>query len=624
MAVGGSVIVYGGMTFYNTLIRAFNQEIAYDDSGTDAIAFKFNIASTVFIHGLSLARMGVLPTTGDGDAGNNMAQIRYLFAPRQHFEYRIGVTTDNSGNIVTPGALLLVADPVNAQQGNNISLRDVNNGPKAKVMNIVRMAADNLFRVDVEFEIWQVQCNSSGTTGNTSGVLNNRWSIVDDIDRSFMTTRTWSGKLRCSSSQLNANNFRNLVVPPLQLGMRREHMNFAVAEDGLSMAYTITDKEVAFAPPAPATTWSARFGERREYDGQLGFFVDAEITLGGDRLADKQKLIQIAASMAEAKFQNGAAGFAADASFYVQSISVIDEYTDDTSLVHVRATARRTDSSTPGLWGLTTTRMGKPIELADISSAVQFYDSRYSRGAGGGYGNLEIHGPIPMVGAFTAYLQGPCQINYAIANGIPAQDPSAPAPGSLPSISASVTNGIPDDGSITSVYGSENQQGVYTYYLVEVHEDTESNAVQMPIGATGSGSSGSSLSLGSSFYDGTSGSGIQQGSVVVDLAPPTPQKEAIIQGERIGSPPDMIKPENHTDANGIDWRITGVTKSRANPKPTSDGKMLYRTEYRINWAGLAQLPIASIGANLGIPGFAPWAKSIQTTVPVEVQVNPPP
>ena len=123
--------------------------------------------------------------------------------------------------------------------------------------------------MEAEFEICKLECDEFGNAYNTSGVLNNRWSVIDDIDGNFRTTRKWSGVLRAATSTINANSFRGFVVPPLQPGLYRDSMSFRVSEDGLNLRYEITDIEAFFSPPAPATKWSMEHTEKPPIENQV-------------------------------------------------------------------------------------------------------------------------------------------------------------------------------------------------------------------------------------------------------------------------------------------------------------------------------------------------------------------
>lgn len=579
MAAGETIIIYGQMTFFNVLTKYVNQEIMYDDSGTDAIGFRFTVAAIGHIHGLPAASLGILPTTGDGDAGNSLGQLRYLLGPRQHFEMRVGVYQDSFGNITSPGTPILLCDAADQQGNLDVNFKDINNGPKCKVLNVNRIVADALIRVELEFEICQLICFSTGQAGNQTGVLNNRWTVVDDIDKNFFTTRTFTGKLRLSSSQVNPNNFRNLCVPPLQQGMRRDHMQFAVSEDGLNLMYTVTDKEIAFAPPAPATTWHATFGQSIETWGQIGQYYDANITLGGDRNCDLRLLIRIAASMITSKFSNGVK-LADDTSYVVMSIEVIEEYTDDVAMIHVRARAKRTDDKVAALDGLSTKNMGVPITQSKIDDVVSGYDSRQSRGSRQGE-QLETAGPISVVGAFASFLQSGCGINFGINLGVPAQPNPPPVGGSGASITAVTTSSIPDDGSIQTVYSNGNSDGAYTHSTIQTDIDTDAGRAHMPVGTPDPNPYSAGYVGG-----GGVGSGQVPPSVIVDVHQPQANGRSIVDQERIGKPPPTPIPRDSSDGTR---KIAKTQKTTLAPGYTADGKKIYRQRtiiwwYQVGWA----------------------------------------
>lgn len=606
MASGGTLVLYGPLVFYNVLTRSFEQELVMDESDTDAINFRFRIRITGFLSGLPSAVTGVLPTPGTGDAGQNYLLVHSFMVPRLHFEYRVGAVYDSFGNVANPGVGLVVADPANIQNSTNVNLKDVSNGPKARVLSVTSIASDAAIRVEAEFEINVLHCLADGSTVNTFGFLNNRWSVVDDIDQNFSTTRTFTGTLRLSSSQVNGNTFRSIVVPPLQPGMRRDRMNFAVSEDALNLRYTVVDKEVAFAPPSPATTWSARFSEEFQL-ANLGYYSHADITLGGDRLVDKQKLIRIAASMAESKFQNGVRLLQPDGSYYIQNITVVDEYSDNASLIHLRATAHRVPvNNDPGRIGLGGKYLGVPIgPLNEISDVVKNYDPRFSRGSRSGE-ILDLSGPINIVGAFTSYLQSPCVNNFAIAQGIQGTPQQGPAAGGLPTISAVVNNGINDDGSISRIYGNDNNQAMYEYGVMEVHDLTACSRAACPVAVTGTPGSSQQFSLGDYWAEGKPPPTTFNGVVIPELAPPVTVREVTGSMERLNKPPNVPQACDHTGPNGETVKVRSARVSKGNPKPTADGQYLHRVEFNYTYWVLNNIAGAYLGG-MASTFWNPWS-----------------
>jgi hypothetical protein len=573
MAAGQTIIIYGGLTFFNVLTKHVNAEAMYDDSGTDEIGRRFTISVVAHIHGLPTAKMGILPSTQDGDAANSLVQLRYLLAPRQHFEYRMGAVLDQLGNILNSGTPVLICDPANNIGSTNISLCDINNGPKAHALNVTHVAGDSLLTCEVDFEICQLQCAADGTTANATGILNNRWTVVDDIDcQNWMTRRTFTGKIRCSSAQVNPHAFRYACVPPLQPGMRRANMNFAASEDGLSLMYSITDEEIAFAPPAPATTWNASFTQRVEYD-RIGHYYDASISLGGDRNCDLKKLISLASSMALSKFSNGVR-LANDNRYRVISIEVSEHYTDKAAGINLHATAMRTDFEGPDKLQLNTKFLGVPITGAKISDVAPDYDPSKSRGTRPG-DQIETSGPISIAAAFSAYMQSACGINFSINNGIAAAAKAQPQGGATTTVSSTVPNSdIPPDGSITTTYSPNNGDGAYSYYKIQEDVDVEYGRAQAPRAAsqTPPGSSDSYEQWKAQY-----GSVSTPSSTIVDLHPPVTKKLVTIDAERVGTPPIIPVPKDLSDGSKVDKSVT----EQLGHTPSVDGKKVFRARQRI-------------------------------------------
>jgi hypothetical protein len=559
MAAGQTNITYGGLSIVNCLTRTVAQEMIYDDSGTDLLYMKYIVRVVGYVHNLTTATFGMLPVTGSGSAADQLARLHYLLQPRQNFLMTVGAFT------------VLSVQPAIVPGSTYVSGKDVNDGPKPKLFAVDHIASDTIMRVDIEFELCQLQCDQNMGTGNNSGVLSNRWSCVDDIDHDFYTTRTISGRLKCSSSQVNPNSFRYLCVPPLQSGMRRDTISMRVTEDAKQLEYTIVDKEIAFAPPAPATDWSLRFTERRDLE-TLFWFSDIEIMLRGDRYVDKKKLIAIASAIADAKFAGGAP---AANNFIVQSISISDEYSSTDNSIHFAATAKRLDNNGPAIKGMQAKWLGSPIVAADLAGVVNNYDSRLSRDARNGE-TLEVRGPISLAGAFASYLQSGCGTTHNITGNPnpPANDNQQPQTATLPQVTAVTVTELPDDGSLSG-YNSSNYTYAYTYWKIDSEYVTNQMRAHCPIATSGS-------------------SGGQNSSVVINLAPPMTKRTLRVMAERIGAMPTLPQPvDQFTDENGIACVLLHNGLVGSAPIRSPDNKQVYRVAGEIQYAMLKPITPSS-------------------------------
>ena len=553
MATAYTQIQYGGIFIQNVLTRAFSQEAVFDDSGVDLLFFRYTIRAVGYIVDATNAQnIGVLPISGQNSPPIQLGQMHYFFAPRQAF---LMTMQGGANGPIT----LLSAQPATNQNSTAISGYDCENGPKAKVLAVDRFAADQMIKVEVEFQVSQVQCDQNMQTPNVTGVVNSRWSCTDDIDENFYTTRTTIGRLRCSSGQVNPHSFRYLVIPPLQMGMRRQSLSMTATADGMNLDYQIVDREVAFAPPAPATDWSLRVTSRRTLD-DIFWHTDLDVTLKGNRYADKKKLIAIASAICDAKFSGGNPGAN---NYTVESITISDEYSANENSIHFSATARRNDNAGPAIKGVQAKWLGAPIVAADINAVVTGYDSRLNPGVRNneppGVGGTA--GAIPIFGAFSTFVMGPCGGDYSlVGNSTPANPSTLPSNNPLPQINALVVTELPDDQSL-SHNDPGNAQAAYTYWELDSEYATDQLRAHMPIAQTGFSS------------------GSLPTSVVVSLGATggLTQRTIRVVAERISQLPTLPTPvDNYTDENGNLCVLLENKLVAKSPNRAPDAKQIYR------------------------------------------------
>jgi hypothetical protein len=586
MAAGFTFVKYGPLELSNCLTQQFTQEAVYDDSGTNLLHHKF----TVRVVGYFSGRGGAANTTERGSAnyfnpaftfyprngvagaaGSHYTSLRYLFVPRLTFSMWTGARFDAFGNVeVSQASRLLHCEPMlNPSDAYNASQKDVNNGPKVKVIALTRITGDTLIRAELEFEICKIECDSNGNMHNTTGVVSNRWSVSDDVDNNRMTTRTWSGQLRTTSSVVNANSFRGQVVPRLQEGFRRDSMRFVVTEDGLTLQYQVTDREIAYSAPAPATSWELSTTERVERSGQLHNYVDVDVRLSGDRSVDKKELVKLAAAIADAKVF-GANRLRSNA--YIESLAYTDTYGDNGSTIALRMTALRTGrpgaNQAGAIFGMQAAQIGRPIEAADIVRVASDYDANISRGAGQN-DPIETSGPISVVGAWASYIQSPCANTHGInPPNIPGATETEGQDGrTTPTIEARIVTELDDDGTLDS-YSSQQDEAMYTQYVSESTYATDSIRAHCPI-ARGS----------SSEYQS------QDTSVVLNLGAGLSRRTIRVSAERLDEQPAILNPpDTFSDTNGITYTLLDSKLLFATGERTADDKRTYRAAYEYQFA----------------------------------------
>lgn len=579
MAAGQTIITYGDMTILSCLTQpsGFSQEPVFDESNTDLLYYKFRVRVVGYIHGMAtISVIGIIPNYGLNNGGNQgqtsasqaYAGIRYAIKPRQPFLMKMGVAVNANTGVVdlATGVPVLVANPIPqlqnpnqaASQIANITGYDVNDGPRCTHFDILHVTADNLFKVEVEFEICKVECDSNGNAYNTSGVLNNRWSVIDDLDENFITTRKFNGTLQTVSSTINANSFRAYVVPPLQPGMRRESMSFNVTTDGKKLRYEITDKETLFAAPSPATWWRIEHIEDATRESRLAVHGTVRVELRGDRNSDHKRLIPIAIAAAESKL------LTKDNKTIIMGATIASIMGSDESAVTVAVRGMRVPKDGQALLGLPLALLGKPIAAADLAGLVPAYSKDLSYGARPG-DNIEVQGPIQLVGAFAAYLQSNCSNTHQIYNAPQGQQTQNPPKTQPVPITGSVSESaqVTDDGN-TSFYNNGSQTALYTFYQMESTYASKSNRAQMPIGISNSSSSNNT----------------QPTCVVVDLGPRTMQRHVRISSERAGQMPDVPSMQDQYVDSGsqIQFTLLDTIDRSIVPDRTSDAKQMYKLD----------------------------------------------
>jgi hypothetical protein len=576
MAVAGTFVKYGNLEIHNVLTQSFQQEAVMDDSGVDLLFFRYTIRIVGYVTDIPGGTLGFYPVSGFRSPTMQLSQMQYRFAPRQTFTMIIGANT------------LLTAAPAVAQNPAPpipLSGLDCENGPQARVISAVRIASDASIRLELEFKVSLVECAADGSTTNVTGILNSRWSCTDEIDQDWYTTRTFNGRLRLATAQVDPQSFRGWVIPPLQMGMYRRDIQMTSTTDGLHLDWSVVDREVAFSPPAPATDWSFRITSRRSLE-DIFWHTDIDVMLKGNRYVDKKKLIAIASAICDAKFGGGNP---AAPNYTVESISIADEYNKNENTIHLSATARRNDNAGPAIKGMQASWLGKPIDANDLAPVIANppgYDSRLSPGSPGRAGDSQgvwakggTVGAMPIFGAFSTFLMGPCGGDYTfLANATNAVDSQGPSTNPLPTISALVVTELSDDNSLGRT-SSLNSQGAYTYWKLNSEYDTDQTRVHCPI-AEQSGSSGSS--------------GIT--SVVCNLGSPGGLVKRTIRYmvERIGVEPVVPEPtDSFQDENGITCVLIDNLITSSSPVYGPDDKIIYQVGGEITYALTGKLQLTS-------------------------------
>ncbi len=526
-------LTYNGIKLANVLTREFQQEPVHDASGTDTIYQKFRIGVEAIVSADSLAAgLTNLGLVSDGSAVGGGTTGQVLQSARTKL-------MEERGSLVyyQNGAAVVSASPSN----------DCNNGPKPISLHTTRLS-EKTFKI-----VYVIECGIVDCTQFPSQILNNRWSCADDIDEDFVTTRRWQGRLRLSSIHLNAQAYRGLVVPVLQVGWKRVSMNFLADPTGLELAYEIVDRQIhGDSAPFPATKMSGVHTESLDQSGATGT-ANITVNLTGPPGADRRVLLTRCGQILNAKvaIQSLNEG-------WITSLSFSEYFGDGVNSVSGTVIARR--KMTEGQTGQITAAAMGAMSLKTIGAPMRELNLELYAD-GGSY----LTGPYPTTttGLFICYLQTPCVDVHGMpqaSDGTPnisGLQESSGGGSNYPSISAN-QGSIPDSFAKAPNYSAEHSSAIYTHSAIESHYIIDEGRVFLPIAKPGG-----------SLADG------QDTATAVRLYPRTAKRIIRAEFERIGAPPELWKLADFSDGNGIKHYLLGFTPNFRPPETTGDGRTIY-------------------------------------------------
>ncbi len=507
MAAGGTILSYNGITLSNCLTRQFDEEAVYDDSGTDVLYHKFTIEVVSYVHSANTQINNRIQTQPifSSTTGNQYLGIRApLMHPRGDFRYTLADGTP----------ILIAKHGANNSEGVSTPTLDVNNGPKPLHCNVTQVAGSNTLRISYAIEICIVDCSNQ----NNQGVLNNRWAMTDEIDEDWFTTRTITGRIRIAKAELDVQNFRQWVIPPLQPGFYRKSMHFATSPDNLTCDYMIVDQEVYAAAPYPSTTWRGTQVFSTEVPGMMNL-MEVSVQVKGPPRSDKKVLIQLAAQIIESrltvKFKQLNGG---DGGSMLLSAAIVDNLQD--SSIEMRVRVRLSKKPISGLFGGVGDMLGSPLNITNYNLYISPDPSA-----------IQIAAPW---GLFISYLQTPCDSNHMVQKVLETSPSYSPGEGGPAPKKPDISIGQ-QLFSENASWSQEQQTSPYTYYKIHNQYVTNGNKLQLPKSQSSSGGTGSG------------GGSKQPTCAFVTLTKPTMMRVVHIEAERSGDWPDVQAFQDITD-----------------------------------------------------------------------------
>lgn len=596
-----------GVILNNVQTREFAQEAVYDDSNTDVMYQKFRITVAAMCHtqvhtGLTADQVGApyaarglsvesidegvragldgmlqsLSPTNAGATAQERAVRQILQTKGGMFVMRFG------GGAAVTGKVILAAKKPSAEAASlpngsdPIDVPDeVNNGPKPLMLKIVSVANDRMLKIEWSVEVCVAECVGGSTFA--SGILSNRWSMQDTIDSNFYTTRRISGRVRTRSALTNPHNYRALVLPPLDDGFRRESATFGATADGLYLEYVFVDREVAFAAPFPATSWSLT--HRETCGPAIEGYGEVHITLSGPRNADKFQMIGVAAAIIQSRLL--------PRNFFIlptiKELSVTDNCSTEENSIEVHATAWHPRVNVAfdvlaqqGVLVLNPEQL-KPMG-AIANTALANYNRDVSRDPG-------ISGTASLAGAVIAALQSACDDRHAYRDVAVEPVSSTGERTSRPTTSSYIIGEIPEpDFSYMSV---SHLASPYLHYDAQSAYASNSNVGPTVIARTSSNSEGEATVQ---FFR---------------LSKAHWKRTLTIEAIRLGATPQFPEVQSFTDENGIQHVLLSSDVTIKAPELMADQTVIHSARY-VAVYGMSRPPTAT--ERLRTAGV-PWLES---------------
>lgn len=557
-------ITYNGISIVNCTTREFDQELLYDQSGTDLVGVRYKIGVEGYIHSQAAASGLHGIQDGAGPVTLGAAGTRYQFdlvSQRLLVPRKVFVMQWN-------GATVLQATPVLSATAPPSANYDVDNGPKPRGLAVLQVTPDAI-KVRWSIELTLSTCPTSPGNLLRKGpyrIINNRWSIAESRDADFFTTRRISGTIRFAEGLSPKHAFIAAVVPGLEKGFRREAIEYDVAPSGLEANYAIVDRQVHYAAPWPATNMDVVHSYSTN-DG-LTWLDEVQVTLRGSPEADRRMLLSRMLQIVDARCEGLRLVQENDKQYLLENV-VITEHIGEANVVNCNITVRHMGETTRIVLGnILENKLGKPLELPAIAGVA--YDRTISRvPATHGYDPHGSQRSPAFLFLLTCYYEDPCQQVKHIfgASQVAAQSESRPEksanayPVQVPA--------LPLPQSTTSSYSQAQKTAAYTTARLANLYKVHRLRVTLP--------KGKADSKGDT-------------AETADLAPGVAYRYLTYEAERIGawpSVPDLS--DSYTDGN-IRGELQGYRLVPLPPVLSADGvKKIFSVQLQACY-GLNRLP----------------------------------
>jgi hypothetical protein len=472
----GTDVLYNGVALRNVTTREFEQEFVLDPSGTDLIGTRVRMSFECYVH---IQNLG---TILHGAGATILPHPNLMLADvRRRLEQPRGVLVidTNGTNLFTINPAITPA--LVAQTGT-----DVANGPHPRSLRITSVIPDKTFRIVYTIEFMTSNC-LDGSPPNV--VINNRWTVTEEMDPTFFRTRRIAGRIRFSSAGWAGHAYLPWVVPGLEDGFARQAITYETLESGLEATYSVVDTQTHVAAPWPATQISGDYSWSTNIESGT-WLHHAECTLHGSPEADPKLLFAQAFRVIDQRINylaRAAPGGPINPNMLMDC--VVSEHVGRENVVRAAFTIKmmaESGSITTLLGNIVRDQLAKPLALEPLQGVP--YNILHSR-------IPSLYGTVPWGGArnpatlflMHCYWQDPCsRVKSIYQNTQPGQYPGA-APGYPPQqdrypqeIQGQQTQALPP-GDLQYIDVQEAALGLYTLARISDEYTTDELIVQLPI-----------------------------------------------------------------------------------------------------------------------------------------------
>jgi hypothetical protein len=531
----------------NVMTRGWDQEIVYDDSGTDVLFTRYKLSFEGTIH-LQAALVGTstwtgrlssssinpqfVPSSPTVQGESDVARL-YQNVSRLLSQARGGLAISMAGNSVLTVWPAAYSGMAQGEIG-----WDTDNGPKPQSLSLEHISGGNLFRVRWSVDATVTQCSRQNAEILPSIVLNHRWSVDETMDANFFITRTIAGKVRFSKSEINHQAYKEIIIYPLEQGFRRQSVQYQVDPSGLEATYTVVDRQVHTSAPWPATRISGTHAETTG-DG-VNFYSECNVRLEGPPHADKRLMLERAFHIVDARIHFLTEEINKD--WMLESAAVVDHIGEENA-IEVRFRIRQQkDSPRVALGNIIEGNLCRPLSLPPLSqgeaeAGVGYYDPTVSwKPETWGYSPQKTDPRTAVSFILYHYLESPCSTRKTITgdNITPSSEDDGWIPfvfeGPPPDTSAGPQGGDVDVSPGDKI-NPKAKLAIYTYSVMKNRYSLAPSRVMFP------------LSRAIDDTDDTADS-----AVAVTFGKGLCQREITIDVERVGELPAIPEPlDQYTD-----------------------------------------------------------------------------